>query len=126
MAQAQSAPDRERPLDFLPKLLSDPTLGCMFVPPYRTKGAAWSSLAQSRTAGLSRLRRLSPPDAEVSRTREGWDMTGRYLAAAGLVLATALAAAWSSWTPAEATTFNPFFGPPDFYRLDPTTPGSRP
>jgi hypothetical protein len=52
-------------------------------------------------------------------------MTGRFLAVAGIVLATALAAAWASWTPAHATTFNPFFGPPDFYRLDPTTPGSN-
>jgi hypothetical protein len=46
-------------------------------------------------------------------------MTGRLLLAVALVLTTALAMAWGSGGPAQATTFNPFFGPPDFYRLDP-------
>ena len=52
-------------------------------------------------------------------------MTGRYIAAVGLVLATALTVAWASHGPAQATTFNPFFGPPDFYRLEPTTAGAN-
>jgi hypothetical protein len=37
-------------------------------------------------------------------------MTGRLLLAAGLVVTTALAMAWGSGSPAQATTFNPFFG----------------
>ena len=53
-------------------------------------------------------------------------MTGRLLLAVGLVLTTALALAWGSGDTAQATTFNPFFGPPDFYRLDPTTMGAYP
>src|SRR4029450_6374659 len=51
-------------------------------------------------------------------------MTGRLLLAVGLVLTTALAVAWGSGDRAQATTFNPFFGPPDFYRLDSTSPGA--
>jgi hypothetical protein len=51
-------------------------------------------------------------------------MTGRLLLAVGLVLTTALAVAWGSGGRAQATTFNPFFGPPDFYRLDSTSPGA--
>src|SRR6266567_937250 len=53
-------------------------------------------------------------------------MTGRLLLAVGFAVTTALALAWGSGGPARATTFNPFYGPPDFYRLDPTTPGSNP
>src|SRR5438034_4895823 len=51
-------------------------------------------------------------------------MTGRLLLAVGLLLTTVLAMAWGSGAHARATTFNPFFGPPDFYRLDPTTSGA--
>jgi hypothetical protein len=52
-------------------------------------------------------------------------MTGRSLVAAGLVLATALAVAWASLGPAQATTWAPFFGPTDFYRLAPTAPSAN-
>jgi hypothetical protein len=51
--------------------------------------------------------------------------TGRIVAAIGLAAVTALAAIWASAGPTQATTFNPFFGPPDFYRLDPTTAGAN-
>ena len=53
-------------------------------------------------------------------------MTGKTVAAIGLAAMTALAAAWASGGATQATTFNPFFGPPDFYRLDPPAPGANP
>src|SRR6266542_6532026 len=65
--------------------------------------------------------RASLEDAAEGEPNERCAMKRKCLLAVGLVLATALAAAWASGGPAEATTFNPFYGPPDFYRLDPTT-----
>jgi Thrombospondin type 3 repeat len=51
-------------------------------------------------------------------------MTGRIVAAIGLATVTALAAVWAAAGPTQATTFNPFFGPPEFYSLDDSaTPG---
>jgi len=44
------------------------------------------------------------------------------IAPAVLVL---LAVAWASPREGEATTFNPFFGPLDFYRLNPTVLGAN-
>jgi len=41
-----------------------------------------------------------------------------------IVAAIALAAVWASPRDSEATTWTPFFGPSDFYRLDPLTPGA--
>src|SRR6266540_75123 len=41
------------------------------------------------------------------------------------VVLTMLAIAWASPRDGEATTFNPFFGPNDFYTLSPTTPGAN-
>ena len=43
----------------------------------------------------------------------------------GLTATIALAAAWASPREGEATTFNPFFGPSDFYRLSSTAPGAN-
>jgi Thrombospondin type 3 repeat len=51
-------------------------------------------------------------------------MSGR-LVAVGLVVVIAFAVGEVSPGPGQATTWNPFFGPPDFYRLDPTTPGAN-
>jgi Thrombospondin type 3 repeat len=46
-----------------------------------------------------------------------------FLALIGLAL-TVLAAVWASPRDSGATTFAPFFGPSDFYTLNPTTPGA--
>src|SRR6266545_3677160 len=52
-------------------------------------------------------------------------MRKKLLALVGLLVLVALAAMWATPRSSEATTFSPFFGPPDFYRLDPTTAGAN-
>ncbi len=54
-------------------------------------------------------------------------MNRKLLALFGIAALVVLAAAWASpWSSrdAQASDWNPFFGPVDFYRLDPSTPGA--
>jgi hypothetical protein len=53
-------------------------------------------------------------------------MIRKLLLLSALVGAIALAAVWASPRDSEANTFNPFYGPSDFYSLIPTTPGANP
>jgi hypothetical protein len=50
----------------------------------------------------------------------------KVLVSVGLVLGISLIGVLASPSGSQATTFNPFFGPTDFYRLDPLTPGANP
>ena len=49
----------------------------------------------------------------------------KVLAPSGLLLVISLIAVLASASGSQATTFNPFFGPTDFYRLDPLTPSAN-
>ena len=50
-------------------------------------------------------------------------MKGKLLPLTGLFAFLVLSVVWASPSGSTATNWNPFFGPTDFYRLDPTTPG---
>jgi hypothetical protein len=53
--------------------------------------------------------------------RQGGHAMRKVLALSGLTLVTSLIAVLASAPSSQGTTFNPFFGPTDFYRLDPLT-----
>src|SRR5688572_14606728 len=52
-------------------------------------------------------------------------MLKKLLLLSGMFIAVVLAALWASPRGSEATTWAPFFGPPNYYSIEPTTTSAR-